>query len=385
MNQIGEPDLALIKYLVIIMKKINLHSISLSLALAIFIISMVLIFTGNIEHAGIPLVAFFSLLAIGFKGYEALKSYIFTTLIFVGVVLAFYYPQYFITVNGYELTNLIVPLIQIIMFGMGISMSFKDFATVFKSPKGVFIGVSAQLCVMPIIGFLLAKVSGFPPEIAAGLVLIGASPSGVASNVIAYLAKANVALSITITSIATLIAPFVTPLLMKLLAGEFIEIDVLGMMWTIVKMIIIPIGAGLLFNQILGKKTKLLNKIMPIVSMAGIGLIIVIIVSKGRDNLLDIGGLLLLLVFIHNISGYTLGYWYARLFKLNERDARTIAIEVGMQNGGLASGIANSLGKIATMGLAPAIFGPIMNITGSILASFWHNKNPEENFTIKKK
>jgi BASS family bile acid:Na+ symporter len=269
------------------------------------------------------------------------------------------------------------------MFGMGISMSFKDFATVFKSPKAVLVGVSAQLGVMPFIGFLLAKMSGFPPEIAAGIVLVGASPSGVASNVIAYLAKANVALSITITSIATLIAPFVTPLLMKLLAGEFIEIDVLSMMWTIVKMIIIPIGTGLIFNQILGNKAKLLAKIMPVVSMVGIGLIIAIITAKGRDSLLDIGGLLLLLVFIHNISGYTLGYWYARLLKLNEKDARTIAIEVGMQNGGLASGIANSLGKIATMGLAPAVFGPIMNITGSILASFWHKNEPKDNLKQK--
>ena len=361
------------------MKKINIYSISFSLALLLLILSIILISIGNIAQAGIPLVALFCFLAIGFKGYEALNGYVFTSLLFVGIVLAFYYPQHFLTVGHYELTNLIVPLIQVIMFGMGISMSIKDFGAVFKSPKGVLVGVSAQLGVMPIIGFLLAKFSGFPPEIAAGLVLIGASPSGVASNVIAYLAKANVALSITITSIATLMAPFITPILMRLLAGEFVEIDVLSMMWTIIKMIIIPIGAGLLFNQLLGNKTKLLTKIMPLVSMVGIGLIIVIIVSKGRDSLLDIGGLLLLLVFIHNICGYTIGYWYARLLKLNERDARTVAIEVGMQNGGLASGIANSLGKIATMGLAPAVFGPIMNISGSILASYWHKKTPKDN------
>ena len=360
------------------MKNFNIYSIPLSIALLLFIISIFLIITGHIEQAGIPLSALFCFLALGFKGYEALKGYVFTTLLFVGIVLSLYYPQYFISFYGYKLTNLIVPLIQVIMFGMGISMSFKDFATVFKAPKAVLVGVSAQLGVMPFIGFLLAKMSGFPPEIAAGIVLVGASPSGVASNVIAYLAKANVALSITITSIATLMAPFVTPLLMKLLAGEFVEIDVLSMMWTIVKMIIIPIGTGLIFNQILGNKAKLLTKIMPVISMVGIGLIIVIITAKGRDSLLDIGGLLLLLVFIHNISGYTLGYWYARLLKLNEKDARTIAIEVGMQNGGLASGIANSIGKIATMGLAPAVFGPIMNISGSILASYWHKNPPKE-------
>jgi BASS family bile acid:Na+ symporter len=360
------------------MKKINIYSTSLIAALLLFITSFVFIISGNIAQAGIPLIAFFCLLAIGFKGYKSLSGYVFTTLLFAAIVVSFYYPQYFISFKGYEFTNLIVPLIQIIMFGMGISMSLKDFGAVFKSPKAVIIGVSAQLGVMPFIGFLLAKFSGFPPEIAAGLVLIGASPSGVASNVIAYLAKANIALSITITSIATLIAPFATPVLMKLLAGEFIEIDVLSMMWTIIKMIIIPIGAGLLFNQIFRKKTIILNKIMPLVSMVGIGIIIVVITASGRDSLLEIGGLLLILVLIHNISGYLIGYWYARLFKLNEKDARTIAIEVGMQNGGLASGIANSIGKIATMGLAPAIFGPIMNITGSILASYWYKKTPDE-------
>ena len=132
------------------------------------------------------------------------------------------------------MSSLIIPLIQIIMFGMGTSMSIQDFASIFKSPKGV-VGVTAQLGIMPIIGFILAKLSNFPPEIAAGIVLIGCSPSGVTSNVMAYLARANLALSITITSIATLIAPFVTPLLMKFLAGEFIEIDVLAMMWSIVK------------------------------------------------------------------------------------------------------------------------------------------------------
>ena len=356
------------------MKKNTIYTIAFGIAVVLFIVNLFFIFSGNIAQAGITMIGLFCMLAVVCRGYEALQGYVFTSLLFAGIMLAFYYPQYFIAIDGFKLTNLIVPLIQIIMFGMGISMSVKDFAAVFKSPKAVFVGITAQLGVMPIIGFILANFSGFPPEIAAGIVLIGSSPSGVASNVIAYLAKANVALSITITSIATLIAPFVTPLLMKVLAGEFIEIDVVAMMWSIIKMIILPIGAGLLFNKVLGSKTRLLNKIMPVVSMIGIGVIIVIIVSKGRDNLLDIGGLLLGLVLIHNISGYFLGYWYARLLKLNEKDARTVAIEVGMQNGGLASGIANALGKIATIGLAPAVFGPLMNITGSILASYWSKK-----------
>ena len=359
------------------MKKINIYSLSLGLAALFLLIALYMLFTGNLAHAGIVIMIFFAALAFGFSGYDSLNSYVFTSMIFAGVTVALYYPQYFLFVGDFKLTGLIIPLIQIIMFGMGTAMSVKDFATVFKSPKGVMVGVTAQLGIMPLLGFVLAKWSNFPPEIAAGIVLIGCSPSGVASNVMAYLAKANLALSITITSVSTLIAPFVTPLLMKLLAGEFVEIDVLAMMWSIVKMIILPIGAGLLFNKLVGGKSKWMSKALPITSMLAIGIIIVIITAAGRDSLLDIGGILMLLVLIHNLFGYLLGYWYARLLKLKERDCRTIALEVGMQNGGLASGIANSLGKIATMGLAPAVFGPLMNITGSVLASYWHKRSPE--------
>ena len=356
------------------MKNITIYSIALALAALLFLIIIGMAITGHIDQAGLFILAFFALLAFGFNGYEKMKGLIFTTMIFAGVAAALYYPVYFTHIGDFKFTVLIIPLIQIIMFGMGTTMSVKDFAAVFQSPKGVMIGVSAQLIVMPLMGYFLAQISNFPPEIAAGIVLIGCSPSGVASNVMAFLAKANVALSITITSIATLLAPFLTPLMMKLFAGEFIEIDVFAMMWSIVKMIIIPIGAGLLFNKIFGNRIKWLGRAMPLISMLAIGLIITIITAAGRDSLLEIGGILMLLVLVHNIFGYLLGYWYARLLRMSEKDARTIAIEVGMQNGGLASGIANSLGKIATMGLAPAVFGPLMNVTGSILASYWHGK-----------
>ncbi|NHF58746.1 bile acid:sodium symporter family protein [Flavobacteriaceae bacterium TP-CH-4] len=360
------------------MKKTTVYAFSLGIAALLFLWIVVLIVTGKIHQAGPFFLGFFATLAFGFSGYRAYNGLVFTTMIFAGVSVALYYPELFTEIAGFKLTGLIIPLIQIIMFGMGTSMSVGDFAAVFKTPKGVLIGVSAQLLIMPLVGFTLAKTSSFPPEIAAGIVLIGCSPSGVASNVMAYLAKANVALSITITSIATLLAPFITPVLMKLLAGEFIEIDILAMMWSIVKMIILPIGAGLLFNKLRGDGAQWLDRAMPLVSMLAIGLIITVITAAGRDSLLDIGGILMLLVLIHNLFGYTLGYWYARLFRMSEQDARTIAIEVGMQNGGLASGIADSLGKIATMGLAPAVFGPLMNITGSILASYWSGKPTDE-------
>ncbi len=329
--------------------------------------------------AGWMLLFFFISLAIGFRGNEKLKGLSFTVIIFASVSLAMYNPGYFQQWGNYKLSNLITPLIQLIMFGMGTSMSMKDFAAVVKTPKGVVIGVMSQFVIMPLVGFALANATGFPPEIAAGIILIGCSPSGLASNVMCYLAKANLALSLTVTSITTLIAPVVTPFLMKIFAGELVEIDVLKMMWDISKMIIIPIGAGLIFNKLLTGKSKWLDDAMPFVSMFGIAFILTIIVAAGRDSLLKIGPLLMVVVLIHNSCGYLLGYWSGRLFKMPEKDCRTIAIEVGMQNAGLASGIAKEMGKIATMGLAAAVFGPLMNITGSMLASWWHNRPPKDN------
>jgi BASS family bile acid:Na+ symporter len=358
------------------LKKLNLHTISLGLAAIFLIVSAFLFLTDRLEQSGPFCILFFVFLAVGFRGSALLKGFAYTIMIFAAVTTALYYPQYFIHIGDFKFTALITPLIQLIMFGMGTTMSVNDFVTVAKMPKGVAIGVVSHFIIMPLLGFTLANISGLPPEIAAGLVLIGCSPSGMASTVISYLAKANLALSVSVTSISTLLAPLMTPLLMKLLAGTLIQIETTAMMWDITKMVIIPIGAGLIFNKLFSGKSKWLDNAMPYVSMFGIALTIVVITAAGRDSLLDIGPLLMLLVLAHNITGYFLGYWSGRLFKLNERDSRTIAIEVGMQNGGLASGIAKGMGKIATVGLAAAVFGPLMNITGSILASYWHRKPP---------
>lgn len=357
----------------------NLYKISFIAALVCVIAAIIMFANGNGANAGPLLIAFFVLVAIGFRGFEALKGFTYTVTIFAAVTMALYYPQYFISWNGFTLSGLIKPLIMIIMFGMGTSMSVHDFAGVVKMPRGVLIGVVSHFIIMPLLGFTLAKLTNFPPEIAAGIVLVGCSPNGTASNVISFLAKANLALSVTITAVSTMLAPFVTPFLMKLLAGAFIEINTLDMMFEIFQMVIIPIGAGLLFNHFLSGKLGWLDKAMPLVSMFGIAFIIVIITAAGRDNLLSIGPALIGVVLVHNLCGYTLGYWSGRLFKMSERDCRTIAIEVGMQNAGMASGLAKAMGKMATVGLAPAIFGPLMNSTGSILASYWHNKPVKEN------
>ena len=356
------------------MNKFNLYKLALGLAALCLIITLIIVFTAGLAQAGPVIIAFFILLAIGFRGFETLKGFAYTTVIFAAVTTALYYPSNFIEFNGFKFAVLITPLIQLIMFGMGTSMSVKDFVGVIKMPKGVFIGVFSHFLIMPLLGFTLANLSGFPPEIAAGIILIGCSPNGMASNVISYLAKANLALSITITAVSTLLAPLLTPVLMKMLAGAFIQINVGSMMLDITKMVIIPIAAGLIFNKLLRGRDKWLETIMPLISMSGIAFIIVIITAAGHDSLLDIGFKLILLVLIHNLLGYTLGYWSGRLFKMKERDCRTMAIEVGMQNGGLASGLAKEMGKMATVGLAPAVFGPLMNVTGSILASYWHKK-----------
>jgi BASS family bile acid:Na+ symporter len=357
-------------------KQMNVFKISLIVAALSIVLAVGVILTNGVKDAGPFFILFFIALAIGFRSYEQFKGFTYTIMIFAAVTTALYYPQYFVEMNGFKLAVLITPLLQLIMFGMGTSMSLDDFVGVVKMPKGVFIGVFSHFLIMPLIGFILAELSGFPPEIAAGIILIGCSPNGMASNVISYLAKANLALSITITAVSTLLAPIMTPLLMKLLAGAFIQIDILDMMWDIIKMVIIPIAFGLLFNKFFSGKFKWLDNAMPLVSMFGIAFIIVIITAAGRESLLTIGPMLILLVLVHNLSGYTLGYWSGRLFKMSERDCRTMAIEVGMQNGGLASGLAKEMGKMATVGLAPAIFGPLMNVTGSILASWWHRKPP---------
>lgn len=360
------------------MKNIDIYKVIAGLAILCLLIACVRTGQDGIANAGPFIIAFFVLSSIAFRDSVRLKGFSYTVVIFAAVTTALYYPQYFITVNGFKLSTLITPLLQLIMFGMGTSMGLKDFAGVIKMPRGVFVGVGSHFIIMPLLGFALAKLSGFPPEIAAGIILVGCSPNGMASNVMSYLAKANLALSITITAVSTMLAPIFTPLLMKLLGGAFIKIDVLSMMWDIVKIVIIPIGAGILFNKYLLKRALWLEKLMPLVSMFGIALIIVIITAAGRSSLLNIGFMLILLMLIHNLSGYTLGYWAGRLFRMPERDCRTMAIEVGMQNAGLASGLAKGLGKIATVGLAPAVFGPLMNITGSLLANYWHRKPLKE-------
>lgn len=339
-----------------------------------FLATLVLLIMGYRLEVGPLVVLGLLLLAIGLRSLRFFKGYSFSILIFGAVAASLFYPTYFQKIGQFDLRTLIIPLLQMIMFGMGTTMSIKDFAGVIKMPKSVGIGLLCQFTIMPLLGFVIAHLFNFPAEIAAGIILVGASPSGLASNVMAFLAKANIALSVTMTAVATLLAPLVTPFLMKTLAGEFVPIDFYAMMWSIVKIVILPIVLGLLFNLFFHGKFSWLDKAMPIISMASIALIISIITAAGRDSLLTIGVSLVVAAILHNVSGYFLGYWACRIFKMSEQDCRTIALEVGMQNSGLASGIAMEMGKVASLGLAPAVFGPWMNISGSSLATWWREK-----------
>jgi BASS family bile acid:Na+ symporter len=390
------------------------------------------------QYTGLLLTFFFIFLALSFHGFRTLKKFAYTVWIFAAVTVSMNYPQYFRELGGVNLQILIVPLLQIIMFGMGSQLSVKNFAEVIKMPKGVGVGVVSQFTIMPIVGFTVATVFGFPPEIAAGIILVGSSPSGLASNVMTFIAKANLALSVTLTTVATLLAPLMTPFLMKTLAGRLVPIEFWSMMLDIINIVILPIIAGLIFNTIgyvnekrsniirqivvflfiIGLKNFInfqttdvalqsqmgtllqdvllfqafpilaaiilkklskgnrawLDNAMSLISMVGIGVIITIITAAGRDSLIEIGLALLLACLIHNIMGFFLGYWGCRLLRMKENDARAVALEVGMQNGGLASGLALEMGKVATVGLAPAVFGPMMNVTGSSLANIWRRK-----------
>jgi BASS family bile acid:Na+ symporter len=417
------------------MKNNALYKILLGLSGLTAILFLVAYLLDKTNFLGPLLTGFFVLLAFGVRGNPISKGFSYTIMIFAAVSISMFYPQLFLKWGDFELKATIVPLLQIIMFGMGSQMSVKDFAGVVKMPKGVLLGLACQFTIMPIVGFTIATTFGFPPEVAAGIILVGSSPSGLASNVMSFIAKANLALSVTLTAVATMLAPLITPSLMKLLAGQFVPIDFWDMMLSIVNIVILPIIAGLIFNAVAyGKEGRrsiffqttvyiliiagknlilyqtsdmgmgtifiqfgrdllwflvlpivasilfrtlvkgdrnVLDKALAFISMAGIGVIIVVITAAGRDSLLEIGLLLILACLLHNSAGYLLGYWICKLARMDEKSCRTIALEVGMQNGGLASGIALQMGKVATIGLAPAVFGPMMNITGSSLATWW--------------
>ena len=300
--------------------------------------------------------------------------------------IAFSFPEAFTEWGGVKLTSLVVPAIQFIMFGMGTTLSPDDFLRVARRPWAVATGVLLQFLVMPIVGFLLAKSLGFSGELAAGCVLVGSVAGGTASNVIAFLAKADVALSVTMTCCSTLLSPFVTPLAMKVFAGCFVEIDAAKMMAEILKVVIVPMLAGGIVHRLLRRQfdehKAICDKVLSVLSMTGICYTILALTAPSRDTFAAAGFLVVVAAIVHNTIGYASGYWLARLVgrfaHLGEAEARTVAIEVGMQNGGMAGALAVGVLGSAVAALPANVFSIWMDFSGSVLASVWSRRAPAE-------
>ncbi|MHC4573988.1 MAG: bile acid:sodium symporter family protein [Planctomycetota bacterium] len=325
---------------------------------------------------GIAVTGAVTLLAAAASASRRFRRVAFTLWVLAFGVCAMFFPELFISWGGFELKRTIGPLVQVILFGMGMTLTFEDFARVLKMPKGVLVGFALQYSVMPVMGLAFAKAFGLRAEVAAGLILVGSCPGGVASNVITYIAGANVPLSVTMTACSTLLSPVMTPAAMKLLAGQYVPIDPWAMMISILKMIIVPLAAGLVINRYAHGLAKRLVLVLPVLAMLSICIIIGITIALSRDDLLVVGAALFGASMCHNVVGFVLGYWGARATGMGRRDSKTVAIEVGMQNGGMATGLAFNVLKSEIAAMASAVFGPWSAVTGSGLASYWRRGGP---------
>ena len=268
----------------------------------------------------------------------------------------------------------IVPLLGVVMFGMGMTLSTADFAEALRRPRVVGLGVALQYAVMPLAAWLIGLALGLPAELLAGLVLVGACPGGTASNVICYLARGDVALSITLTTASTLLAIALTPALTWLYVGQTIPVPVASMLWSILKIVLLPVAFGVLVNHLFGRRLAPVKHAFPLVSVMAIAAIIGIIVALNRNNLAALGTAVATAVVLHNAAGLAAGYGASRLLGLDERTARTLAIEVGMQNSGLGVALAVKYFSAAAA-LPGALFSVWHNLSGSLLASFWARKS----------
>lgn len=422
------------------MKNSGAMKLYLALAMLLAAAEILLLSFGNgkLPVSGLLLFGMFYALAFCVQNTEKLKGLSFTLQIFACVSFTLYFPEIF-TNWGFDTNKLIVPSIQVIMFGMGTKLSIADFVRELKKPLKIIAGTAMVFIFMPLVAFLIIKVFHFPPEVAAGIILIGACPGGAASNVMTYLAKGNLALSVTVTTLTTLLAPLVTPFLMMLFAGQLIAVNATAMMISIVNMIFIPIFAGIVINKILygnltwAKKNsnmavmgilsfiigfgiifikfpaviktlqsglilvawaiaivsltviiirrtngpeKWMDIVLPKLSLGAIMLYIVVVAAHNKATLLTIGPALFLAVIIHNTLGYIMAFATCRAMRFNDADSRAITMEVGTKNGGLAVGIAYDVLKSQAAALAPLIFGTWMNISASSLATFWSQREP---------
>ncbi|MDQ9021143.1 bile acid:sodium symporter family protein [Acinetobacter sichuanensis] len=297
------------------------------------------------------------------------KTFALWVVVFALIALCF--PAAFVWLKAY------IPwVLGIIMLGMGMTMTVDDFKGVLQNPKAVLIGVVAQFVIMPSLAYMLCKLLQLPTEIAVGVILVGCCPGGTASNVIAYMAKANTALSVACTSISTFLAPILTPTIFYLLASQWIPIDAGSMFIDILKVVIFPIILGVTLRTFFKQKTEQYIQIMPLVSVIAIVVIVAAIIAASKASILQSGLLILVVVILHNSLGFLLGYWASRLLKLPYPDAKAVSIEVGMQNSGLGVTLAAIHFAASPITAVPsAIFSLWHNISGPALATYWASKS----------
>lgn len=269
-------------------------------------------------------------------------------------------------------TSYVNTLLGIVMFGMGLTLKPADFKVVFSRPKDVVIGCISQFLLMPLLAFLLTKLFQLPPELAIGVVLVGTCPGGTSSNVMTYLSKGDVALSVGMTAVSTILAPLLTPLLTLLYAGERIDVDVMSMFLSIIKVVLLPIVLGFVINHFFERVTQKVVRVLPLISTTAIVAIVAAVVSANSAKIFTSGLLILVVVILHNLLGYAAGYGVGKLLKLDQTKCRAISIEVGMQNSGLATSLAATHFAQYPLATIPgAVFSVWHNISGAILANIF--------------
>ncbi len=269
-------------------------------------------------------------------------------------------------------TSYVNPLLGIVMFGMGLTLKPGDFKVVFSRPKDVIIGCCAQFAIMPLIAFVLTKIFNLSPELAIGVILVGTCPGGTSSNVMTYLSKGDVALSVGMTACSTILAPFLTPALTYLYAGQTVDVNMMSMFVSIVQVVILPIVLGFLINHFFPKLTEAVVEILPLISTLAIVAIVAAVVSANSAKIMTSGVLIVAVVVLHNVIGYLLGYFVGKGLKLDETKCRAISIEVGMQNSGLATSLATvHFAQYPLATIPGAVFSVWHNVSGAILANFY--------------
>ena len=291
-------------------------------------------------------------------------------------IIALVFPD---PVKGVIKTSYVNTLLGIVMFGMGMTLKLSDFKVVFTKPKAVITGILSQFIIMPLLAFLLVKIFNLDPALAVGVILVGSCPGGTSSNVMTYLAKGDVALSVGMTACTTILAPVVTPALVLLLGGATINVSYVSMLMSIVQVVLVPIVLGFVINHFFEKFAQACAKVLPLVSVIAICLIIMAVVAANAAKIMTVGWLIVIVVMLHNLCGYALGYGVGKLMGLSRDQMRTLSIEVGMQNSGLATSLATV--HFAAMPLAAVpgtVFSVWHNISGAIYANILARTAKEE-------